>query len=650
MTYNISMNFYEVWVRSSRYHGQTALTYAHERSLPVGQIVSVPLQRDDVLGFISAKVAKPRFATKPIVTVHNLPPLPPPIIKLGIWLQAYYPAPLGLVAQQLLPASLLAKPNTLNTKVIQSKAIKLPVLTDEQQAAVTQIDQPDTFVLHGKTGSGKTRVYIELARSTVASGRSAIVLTPEISLTSQLAEHFRQTFGEQVTLLHSNLSPKDRRDVWLGILQSSQPLVVVGPRSALFSPLKNVGLIVLDESHEPAYKQEQAPHYRTGRVAARLRELHRATLVLGSATPSIDDYFLAEQRHKPIIKLTELATTTPGSKPSAAAITVIDLKDHSLFARSNYLSQPLIDATQAALGRGEQTLLYLNRRGTARVIVCENCGWQAMCPHCDLPLTYHGDTHELRCHVCGFHGPAPAACPDCGQPAIIYKTIGTKAIVDEVGRLFPGARARRFDTDNQKADRFEQHYQAVARGDVDILIGTQLLAKGLDLPSLSVVGVLLADTSLQMPDFSATERTFQLLSQVLGRVGRGHVAGQAFVQTYQPDSPVIKAAVTGNWNDFYALELAERQQFNFPPFVHLLKLSVRRATAKSAEKAALELAQALAQHQVTIEGPAPSFHEKLAGKYQYQLVIKARQRSELLKIIAALPANWSYDIDPVDLM
>lgn len=639
------MYFYEVWVRSSRYHGSGALTYQASEALQPGQLVQVPMQRETVTAFVTATVSKPTFATKPITSVVDLPPLPAQLIQLGRWLQAYYPAPLGLVAQQLAPTI---------SKVVGDAVMSLPApnmndlppLTSEQAAAVAQINRPDTYTLHGKTGSGKTRLYVELANKVISGGRSALVLTPEISLTSQLSERFKSVFGERVIVMHSQLTPVERRVAWQRMLTSREPHIVIGPRSVLFSPLNNIGLVILDESHEPAYKQEQAPHYQASRVAAKLRELHDAILVLGSATPSISDYYLAEQRKKPIIEMNELAKADDFS----TLTTIVDFKDHSQFPRSQYISQPLHDAITKALKNGEQTLLYLNRRGTARIIICENCGWQAMCPHCDLPLTYHGDAHELRCHVCNFHESPPSICPDCKKPAIVYKTIGTKAVVDEVHKLFPSARIQRFDTDNSKAERFEQHDEAVRRGDVDILVGTQLLAKGLDLPKLSVLGVLMADTSLQMPDYTAGERTFQLLSQVLGRVGRGHRAGHAFVQTYQPDNPIIQAAVSGNWPDFYERELAERKLYKFSPFYYLLKLSVRRASSAAAAKAAKALATNIDATNVIIEGPAPSLHEKVAGKYQYQLIIKATQRSELLKIIRELPANWSYDIDPADLL
>jgi primosomal protein N' (replication factor Y) len=425
--------------------------------------------------------------------------------------------------------------------------------------------------------------------------------------------------------------------------------VVVGPRSALFSPIQKLGLIILDEAHEAAYKQEQSPQYQTGRVAAYLAGLTRSSLVLGSATPSISDYFLAEQKKKPIINLTKLAQKEP---EIPTKVEIIDRKEHSLFSRSTTFSQPLLKAIETALSKGEQTLLYLNRRGTARMVMCENCGWQATCPHCDLPLTYHGDNHQLRCHSCSYRTESPSSCPACKHPTVMFKTAGTKAVVNEIERLFPNAKVARFDTDNSKSERFEQHYEDVRAGKVDILVGTQLLAKGLDLPKLSTLGIILADTSLYLPDFTAQERTFQLVNQVLGRIGRGHVAGHAIIQTYHPDHPALNAAISGDYQTFYRAELASRRQFLFPPFCYLLKLSVRRASIKSTEEAAEKLKDDIRRQgrHVRVEGPAPSFYERFQNKYQWQLVIKATDRSELLKIIADLPANCAYDIDPMDLL
>ena len=645
------MYYYEVWVRSNRYHSQEPLTYASERRLKTGSVVRVELQREQVLGFISGTTSKPRFKTKPVDEVLDLPPIPNHLIKLAEWMQSYYPAPLGILTQQLIPANLTKKQlgTTLELEFSDPKTDGLPPLSKEQKKAVADMAQHDTYILHGVTGSGKTRIYTELAAQAVSGGKSAIILTPEISLTTQLAGRFREVFGKRVIILHSQLTPAARQQAWLTCLRSKQPLVIIGARSALFAPLAKPGLIVLDEAHEAAYKQEQAPQYQAGRVASYLARLTRATLILGSATPSLSDYYLAEQKSKPIIKLNQLAQ--PGDHP-ATEITLVDRKENNLFNRSSYISQPLVAAVEGALSRGEQSLLYLNRRGTARMVMCENCGWQATCPHCDLPLTYHGDTHRLRCHSCDFSAPAPASCPECGHAEIIFKTAGTKAIVDEVKRLFPQARVLRFDTDNARAERFEQLYEQIRDGEADIIIGTQLLAKGLDLPRLSVLGILLADTSLYLPDFSAQERTFQLISQVMGRIGRGHLPGRAVIQTYHPDHPVLQAAINGDYDGFYQTEMDSRQQFLFPPFCYLLKLTVRRASNSAAETAAEDLKSHIlsVSPRVVAEGPAPSFYEKLQNKYRWQLVVKAKNRGELLKIIDKLPSGVSYDLDPMDLL
>ncbi len=645
------MYYYFVWVRSNRYHGQEALTYSSQERLVVGSVVQVELQKEVVLGIVSGATTKPRFQTKTIIRNLDLTPLPAHLLRVATWLQNYYPAPLGIISQQLLPAHLSEKlvASVVSEKFDTPNLNALPQLTTEQSSALQAMQERDTYIVHGATGSGKTRLYIELAAQNITAGKSAIILTPEISLITQLTNSFRQVFGQRVIVMHSQQTPLERQKAWLACLQSSEPVIMIGPRSALFSPVNKLGLIVLDEAHESAYKQEQSPQYQTGRVAAYLASITRASLVLGSATPAVSDYYLAEQKNKSIIRLTELAVSEQHPKTE---IIVVDRKDHNFFDRSPLLSRELIAGVERALSRGEQSLLYLNRRGTARLVMCENCGWQAVCPHCDVPLTYHGDQHSLRCHSCSYHQTSPTSCPACGHPSVLFKTAGTKAIVDEVKRLFPQARIARFDTDNAKSERFEQHYETVKSGSVDIIVGTQLLAKGIDLPKLSTLGILLADTSLYLPDFSAQERTFQLISQVLGRIGRGHLPGTAIIQTYHPDHPILVDAIQGNYQQFYERELKERRQFLFPPFCYLLKVTVRRASLRAVESAAQTLKDDIRASKVNVrvEGPAPAFYERFQNKYQWQLVIKAVQRPELLKVISRLPANCSYDIDPLDLL
>lgn len=681
------MFYYFVWVRSAKYHGREPLTYCHQDRLAVGQIVLVGMLRESVLGMVSGATAKPRFVTKQIERIYELPPLPVHLVKTAQWMIEFYPAPLGMITQQLLPAELpdkrlvggftaITKAGMVNDndnaqslaaeRLPAELAAALPPLTLDQVAALELMDQTNTYILHGQTGSGKTRLYIELALKAFNRGKSSIILTPEISLTTQLAANVQAVFGGAVVVVHSGQTPKQRQAAWLRCLQATAdtPVVVIGARSALFSPLHNLGLIVIDESHEAAYKQEQSPAYVTSRVAGFMAPLCHASVILGSATPGLVDYYMAKQREKPIIRMAALALSdqkndtklesTYANNDNSRSITIVDMKDRGQFVRSRLISQPLLSAVSGALSRGEQSLLYLNRRGTARIVLCQSCGWQANCPHCDVPLTYHADSHQLRCHACEYHAPSPTSCPSCGHTDIIYKTAGTKAVVTEVERLFPGARVARFDTDNAKADRFEQQYQHVLDGGVDILVGTQLLAKGLDLPKLSTLGIVLADTSLYMPDYAAPERTYQLITQVLGRIGRGHVAGSAIIQTYHPEHPVLHSAINDDYATFSERELAERKQFLFPPYCYLLKLTCRRASSGSAQLAATKLKASLqANYQISkvrIEGPSPSFYERAGDKFAWQLIVKAFERSDLLKIISDLPANWSYDIDPVNLL
>lgn len=643
------MYYYEVLVSSHRYHGRGPLTYASETPLTAGIVVTVPMQRQQVLGIIYAEADKPTFTTKPVSSVVTDKPMPSQLLQLHTWLQSYYPAPIGMLTQMFLPASLATKRRDAATpKIIATTSSVLPVLTDEQQSAVATIARGSgSFMLHGETGTGKTRVYIELSKAMINDGKSAIIMTPEIGLTPQLTQTFEATFPGKVITVHSTQTPAERRDSWQAILTSSDPLVVIGPRSALFSPVHNLGLIVMDESHDNAYKQEQMPYYQTSRVAARLADLHKARLVLGTATPLIHDYFAFSEKNLPILRM-----EAPIGDVAPITTDVVNLREREHFSRSPWLSNQLITAVQQALHEDSQSLIFLNRRGTARLVLCQICGWQATCPRCDLPLTYHGDNHQLRCHTCGYTTKTPASCPDCGSTDIQFKSVGTKTIVSEVERLFPEAKVQRFDSDTKKSESLEQHYAAVQQGDVDILVGTQMLTKGLDLPKLAVVGVVIADTSLYFPDYTADERTFQVLRQVIGRVGRGHRKGHVVIQSYYPESPTIQAAIAKDYQQLYDVQLAERQLYRFPPYYFMLKVGIERATQPSARKAAQDLAEQILQEGLLIEiiGPSPAFVEKSHDRYRWQIVVKAKQRGELIKVIALLPKTVSYDIDPTDLL
>lgn len=648
------MYYYEVLIGSKSYRGNEPLTYSSQYRLPLGTIVRAPLRKTEAIGIVAKLSAKPAFATKPLTPLTPQLTIPHEGLQLLKWLRQYYPAGLGTTVLLFTPSSLLRQPRkqeATQTSTPRPVNRPLPPLTDEQRAVLRTIGSSPTrtFIVHGATGSGKTRVYLELTKQALQQQKSALILTPEIGLTPQLVRTLGDAFGDRVHVGHSNLTEAERRQLWLRIRSANRPLVLVGPRSMLFYPLTNIGLVVVDEAHESAYKQEQSPHYHGLRVAAKLAEIHSARLIVGSATPNVEDYYLARVKGAPILTMRQPAA---GTEKAATAPVVVDMREPHHRTRHPHLSDQLLDALKTTLSNNEQALLFLNRRGTARLVLCNVCGWQALCPNCDLPLTYHGDAHSLRCHTCGHREPAPNSCPACGNVHILFKSMGTKLLAEELAKLFPKARIQRFDTDNRKAERFEAHYHEVAKGSVDILIGTQVLTKGLDLPYLSLVGIIAADSSLNFPDYTAEERTFQLLSQVLGRIGRGHRPGRSIIQTYNPDNPTIQAAVKRDWDSFFETQIKERRQFGFPPFRHLLKLTVRRASPASSQAAASKLKKELTALKLPVEivGPSPSFYEKSHGTYQWQLVVKAKQRQHLLTVIKHLPANWSYDIDPVNLL
>lgn len=644
------MHHIEVLVASQRYHGQDPLTYSCVEPLEKGGIVTVPLGNSKVPAIVLKNVAKPAFTTKPIVEIASPRPIPKELLQLREWLKTYYPSPSGLINQLFVPSGLKASKAEKPPAVMESlPKITTPPLRAAQKSIVDSIEKSPrrAFLLHGDTGSGKTRVYIELVFNSLMRGKSAIVLTPEIGLIPQLGEVFERALPGRIVEIHSGQTPAVRRKNWLKILHTDVPLVVIGPRSALFSPLKDIGVIVVDEAHDSAYKQEQSPRYVTSRVAGKLASLHDAKLVLGSATPSVDDYFTFTHKNLPILRLHKPKATN--TQPDT---TVVDIKDRSNFSRSPWLSNQLLDGVASTLAAKQQSLVFLNRRGTAKIILCQSCGWQETCKRCDLPLTYHGDLHQMRCHTCGFTAMAKTSCPVCESTDIRFKNVGTKTITDELIKIFPGTNVKRFDSDNLKAEQLDAHFSDVQKGKVDILVGTQLLSKGLDLPRLRFVGIVSADTGLYFPDYTAQERTYQMLNQVIGRVGRGHQKGSVVVQTYQPASDILRAAIGNDYLKFYDSQIAAREKYRFPPFCFTLKISVQRKTSSNAAATSHRIADTITQLKIPIEvtGPTPAFMQRTNNKYNWQIIVKAKQREALTRVISTLPPNCIYDIDPVNLL
>lgn len=646
------MRYYKVWPASSKYNSKDGLTYSFGNELLPGQIVEVSLRGYRSTALVSREVAKPKFKTKEITRVI-LEPLPSELIRLFEWLRNYYPSNVSAIVQLFIPSSLIGKfDGNINNgpeATVKSK-FRPPPLTDEQNNAIKIIEQSESssFLLFGDTGTGKTRIYMEEAKKAVTKGLSSIILTPEIGLTSQLVQDLEKVFPGQVVVLHSNMSVKSKRLNWVRIYNSNGPLIVVGPRSALFAPIKKLGLIVMDEAHEGAYKQEQSPYYLSSRVAAKLAELHSAKFIMGTATPLVSDYYFMESKKLPIIRLLKPAT----GRKKESITEVVDITDRNNFRKSQWLSDKMIDSINKSLSYGEQSLVFLNRRGTALVVLCQNCGWQALCPNCDTSLTYHSDTHLMRCHSCGYNSAIPDNCPICHSTNILYKGAGTKAIFEELKKIFPTANIARFDRDNKKGESIAENYQKILKGSIDILVGTQIIIKGFDLPKLSTVGVVLADSNIYLPDYTAEETAFQTITQVMGRVSRGHTDGRVIIQTYHPDKPTLKQILNKDYETFYRNQLVERKDFLFPPFVFMARISTKRKHSESAKAAIENIMSDIYSMKlpVVVNGPSPSFHQKQNGLYVWQIVLKSKNRDNLTKIINNLTGNYSYDLDPLTLL
>jgi len=533
-------------------------------------------------------------------------------------------------------------------------------LMPEQQEAVAAIAEAldagttASFLLFGVTASGKTEVFLRSIERVLAAGKQAIILMPEISLTAQAVGIYRARFGERVAIIHSALSLGERWDEWQRI-QTGEAGVIIGARSAIFAPVRSLGLIVVDEEHETSYKQEQAPRYHARDVALKRGELNRCPVVLASATPSLESFYDAERGLHRLLRLPARVEDRP-----LPATRIVDMRGRK--SQPAILSTALRQAIAARLRDGEQVILFLNRRGFATFILCPVCGEALRCPHCGVALKYHRDMRQVRCHHCALAKAAPDTCSKCGGHHIRFSGFGTERVERELSVIFPAARAGRMDRDTTA--RRGAHVEIVGQfrsAATNVLIGTQMVAKGFDFPGVTLVGVIAADTSLNLPDFRAAERTFQLLTQVAGRAGRGEKEGEVVVQTYRPDDPSIQAAARHDYESFYRSEIENRRELNYPPFRQLINLIVSAEQERDASERAEAIADALRGaaegHPVDVLGPAPAPLAKLRDRHRWHLLVKGEQgeaREIVRRVVADLGdqgrGTLSVDVDPVSLM
>jgi len=539
------------------------------------------------------------------------------------------------------------------------------VLMPQQQDALTAcckaIDdkKSSVIVLNGVTGSGKTEVYLQAIAHALIDGKGSIVLVPEIALTPQTVDRFRSRFGEVVAVLHSDLSDGERHDEWHRI-RKGDAKIVVGARSALFAPITSLGLIVVDEEHEPSYKQDEAPRYHARDMAVVRGSITGCAVVLGSATPSLESMLNIRKG-----KYTEIKMPHRIDHRNMPHMRIVDLRENTESKGRPYmLSNDLVEAIRIRLDKAEQTMLFLNRRGFSSSLICHKCGEAPKCEHCSVTLTYHKAANKLMCHYCATEYKMPERCPnpECRDPNFKFSGLGTQRVEEVVKKIFPTARVYRMDSDTMtQRESYRTVLNDFRTGKIDILIGTQMIAKGLDFPNVTLVGVVLADMSLQVPDFRSAERTFQLLTQVAGRAGRGDINGEVIVQTFSPHHWAIQAARRMDFETFVDQELAFREELEYPPYAHMVCLTCRGEDAAAVEKAIGAVADAMratCPPSVTIAGPVPSPLAKLKGQYRFQIQCRSKQAitisRPLRKAVASVKwpqkVHYAVDVDALDLM
>lgn len=567
---------------------------------------------------------------------------------------------------------------------------KPPKLTPEQQLAWQEIarywspspPEQRSVLLHGVTGSGKTEIYLRAMAAALQAGQGTIMLVPEITLATQTVDRLSARFPGRVAIWHSALSPGERYDTWERVRAGELP-IVVGPRSALFAPVPNLGVIVVDEEHEPAYKQrDRSPIFHAREAALELGRLSKAVVIMGSATPDVVSYRKAERGEYRLLRLpnrilahtkhlaVQKALLRRGkSIPVAPAkaefvalplprVEVVDLREELKAGNRTIFSRALQDGIRQTLRRGEQVILFLNRRGAATFVICRDCGHVMSCPRCDTTLTYHVSGELMVCHFCGYRSKTPEICPECQNNRIRYFGLGTQRVEDAVKQMFPKAQTIRWDWDTtrQKGSHhlFLEHFMT---GRANVMVGTQMVAKGLDLPLVTLVGVISADTALYLPDFRAAERTFQLLMQVAGRAGRSPLGGKVIIQTYNPDRVPIEATTNHDYEGFYHMELAFRQEQRYPPFKRMALLLYNGPGLERSAQAAKQLATRLRRHverqglpAVEIIGPTPSYVQRVRNQYRWHILLRAHDPAAVLRPLLPLPRGWRVDIDPVTLL
>ena len=601
--------------------GNKTLTYSSSDPVATGDVVTIPIGQKSATGVVVSTTKKPPFQTKPLEKT-TLDPISDQQLELAAWVAQYYASDLNATLQTMLPRGLTKRRRSPFSPQNQNQQTGFIELNDNQRQIVDDITRSDqrSHLLHGATGSGKTHIYLSLIKQTITDGKSAMLLVPEIGLSRHLLDRIRPLLSAPLIEISSDLTEAQRHSRWNFIRSSNEPVVVVGPRSAVFAPLNNLGLIIVDEAHDSSFIETSRPHYDATFVAAKLCELSQAKLVLGTATPNVSQRWLAEDH----LQLHSLPA--PHYNKIAQSITVVPLNDRSQFEQNPNLSTPLLNAIAQSLDAKKQSLLFINKRGYSHATQCMDCGWIMECDTCQLPVVYHRDHHAAQCHTCGRKYSPPTSCPDCSSTELRLKRAGTQRIEQDIQKIFPKAKVIRADRDQQQTD-------ADLRGG-DILIGTQLLIKGFDLPNLTTVGVLHADSGLGLPDYNASETVYQQLRQVIGRNNRRGTGGNTIVQALQPEHHAVQTAITNNYDTFYETEIKQRRERHYPPFTHLMLVKARYKSDGKAREKLSDVKSQIEQNwpdAITL-GPSPALRQHAFGYNHWQLLVKSTVRTTLVEI------------------
>ncbi|MGI2327241.1 primosomal protein N' [Planococcus sp. YIM B11945] len=578
--------------------------------------------------------------------------------EAGVSLPTVY----GLVEKGAATMSLMEsyRDPSMLTEIEKKESLQL---TAAQQLAFDAIDsslnQSKTFLLHGITGSGKTEIYLQTIDQVLKEGKEAIMLVPEISLTPQMTIRFKERFGDMVAVLHSGLSAGEKYDEWRKI-QRNEVKVVVGARSAIFAPFENLGLIILDEEHESSYKQDDSPRYHARDMAIWRSEYHNCPVILGSATPSLESYARAQKGVYELLVLEQRAKNQP-----LPNVEIVDMREELRKGNRSMFSVQLADAIRERLEKKEQVVLFLNKRGYSSFVLCRDCGTVMQCPNCDISLTYHRSSELMKCHYCGYDERVPHTCPECQSEHIRFFGTGTQKVEEELAKLVPDARVLRMDVDTTRnKGSHEKILNTFGEGKADILLGTQMIAKGLDFPNITLVGVLSADTTLHLPDFRAAEKTYQLLTQVSGRAGRDILPGSVFVQSYTPEHYAITLAKDQLYEPFYDQEMAMRRASGYPPYYYVVNVQFTHEDLMTAAGYAEQTVRYLTSHlspNTLIIGPSASLIARVNNRYRYQCLIKYKKEPKLAEVMQQLikiyrtdwikkGATLSIDMNPTSVM